>query len=827
MALLGLDVVIRGAKAFQRDARMIEKSIDGLDKRTSSLAKLWAGLDKKINFGKIAKGWREVEQSSKQLGGIWDKSAAQLTAVQVAVQKFGKVNITVFDALAKRGMNYGLAMKFAGKAAQVQATISGTLKTVLAGVATNIGLVVAGFTALVAIGGVALVIIKSSIAAFHKEAQEIRLLHMQLGISIEKTSQLAQAARLAGVETRFLIQGISMFEKKLQDFELRMASGSEESHEFERALKALGIEAHDTDGAMREMDDILLDLAGRFEELGPGVLTTGIAMNLFGRTGRQLLPWLLQGKEGLEEYMRIAKEFGVVLTEKDVKASNELREATVKLDMAMDGMKNMIARTFIPVLEDLKEKLAEVINTARQAIIIIAASTGAILAWSEAILTGKSVIVAADWATQAFTTTVRDLTGALTDVEKAAQAEEAALNKREQTITTARNRLIALEEDMLDVQERLAERRLDMERQFTEQWEDIIIQRSREIEDAARQAAQRLADIWRNYYRRIDDILDNYNKRRAEILKGADKDRKELQDKLQDKLEDLLEKHLQRMADIRQQFLDTAEEAARRRDAIAYLRAKRQRNRDLRDERKDYARRRAELIKDWEKRLDEIDKALADQLQDLEDNLADQIAAAKKARQRQLEDLELALAREREARALAWARQEEDLDRSKKRQEEALRRWYFKEDDALREKYERQLEIIEKAGGDIEWSITLLYSRLLAHRMKYYQDLLEMDKRAQTLLDPFAFTPPRRIKERGAGRGLFTRAEGGIDVVRKPTTFLAGEAGPEVAAFIPLKGSVHHTFGQLQGDISGVSPQSEAQIVGMITKVLYEYARQL
>ena len=535
------------------------------------------------------------------------------------------------------------------------------------------------------------------------------------------------------------------------------------------------------------------------------------------------------------------------LTEKDVKASNELREATVKLDMAMDGMKNMIGRTFIPVLEDLKEKLAEVINTARQAIIIVMASTSAVLAWSEAILTGKSVIEASNWATLAFTATVRGLTGALTDVEKAAQAEKEALQDREQTITTARNRLIALEEDMLDVQERLVERRLDMERQLTEQWEDIIIQRAREIEDAARQAAQRLADIWRNYYRRIDDILDNYNKRRAEILEGADKDRKELQDKLQDKLEDLLEKHLQRMADIRQQFLDTAEEAARRRDAIAYLRAKRQRNRDLRDERKDYARRRAELIKDWEKRLEEIDKALADQLQDLEDNLADQIAAAQKARRRQIEDLELSLAREREAREIAWARQEEDLDRSRKRQEEALRRWYFKEDDALREKYERQLEIIKTAGGEIETEISRLYERLLAHRMEYYQQLLELDERAQTLLDPFTFTPPRG--QVGDALEYFQalldalsstqprrirpwsrenpRAEGGIDIVRKPTTFLAGEAGPEVAAFLPLKGSVHHTFGRLQGDISGVSPQSETQIVGMITKVLYEYARQL
>ncbi len=357
MALLGLDVVIRGAKAFQRDARMIEQSVDRLDKRTSNLGKVWAGLDKKINFGRIAKGWREVEQSSKQLEGIWGKQASQIKAVQAAVQKYGKVNVTVFDALAKKGMNYGLAMKFAGKAAQVQATVSGTLKTVLAGVASNIGLVVAGFTALVAIGAVALKIIKSSIDAFHQEAQEIRLLHMQLGISVEKTSQLAQAARLAGVETRYLITGISMFEKKLQDFELRMASGSEESHEFERALKALGIESHDTDGAMREMDDILLDLAGRFEELGPGVLTTGIAMNLFGRTGRQMLPWLLQGKEGLEEYMKIAKEFGVLLTEKDVKASNKLRESTLKLDMAMYGMKYMIGTTFIPVLEDLKEQL--------------------------------------------------------------------------------------------------------------------------------------------------------------------------------------------------------------------------------------------------------------------------------------------------------------------------------------------------------------------------------------------------------------------------------------------------------------------------------------
>jgi len=69
------------------------------------------------------------------------------------------------------------------------------------------------------------------------------------------------------------------------------------------------------------------------------------------------------------------------------------------------------------------------------------------------------------------------------------------------------------------------------------------------------------------------------------------------------------------------------------------------------------------------------------------------------------------------------------------------------------------------------------------------------------------------------GRGTQRRAKGGIDLVNQPTRYLAGEAGPEIAAFIPLRHQMTHDvrFSHLPVDLNGqgmgqMSPQRVKQI---------------
>ena len=46
-------------------------------------------------------------------------------------------------------------------------------------------------------------------------------------------------------------------------------------------------------------------------------------------------------------------------------------------------------------------------------------------------------------------------------------------------------------------------------------------------------------------------------------------------------------------------------------------------------------------------------------------------------------------------------------------------------------------------------------------------------------------------------------AEGGVDVVNRPTHYIAGEAGPELAAFVPLRNNNLTIGGGLDVNVNG------------------------
>lgn len=713
------------------------------------------------------------------------------------------------EEMKKAGLKMSDAQRESAKAAK---DATGAKIASLRNLISNIGATVLVVTALAAAIGTLAGVVIGMAKKFNEAAQEVRLFNLLMGGTVERASIYIQTAKGAGVSTRTLQVGIGQLNKRLTDYQLRLASGVAHTTEFERAITALGIDLKDADGNLRSVSDLLPEIADRISALGPGMVTSGIAFNLMGRGARDMLPWLLQGSEEFKRMAARAEELGAVLTYKDVVAAEDFRKANVELDMALQGVANTISRAVVPSMGDFKTAAADAINAARQFTIMLAAASvqGAVFA----ITMGD-----AEKAQEAGAHAFRLLAGILTEEEKAIEAAKVAEEERLQIIILANTEIQNIRERAIQLDRRYAERRLDLERSLTERWEDILLQRARRLEDVERRRTQRFEDLALGHQRRLDDILDAYNRQVADRQLQADKRRRDLEDDAQERLEKLLRRHLERMADIRQEFQDTASEAARRRDAIAFLRAVRDRDRALRDERRDYGRRLRDLKEEIAKRKQELEESIREQREADERRLADQIARANRAYQRQLEDLQRALRREAEERAIANRRQEEDLEISRQRRLAAIQRWYLKEKHEIETQLRAQLQILRENEADTVAAVRDFYEDLIQLRRDYYATLAEIDRQAAAAAAFMPLPRPRPYSRR--------RAEGGVDVVSRPTTFLAGEAGPEIAAFVPLRGGVHHTFGRLDGHIGGVSRSSEAMIVGLIQQVILEYARGL
>ena len=66
------------------------------------------------------------------------------------------------------------------------------------------------------------------------------------------------------------------------------------------AFKALGIDVRDASGNIRDTNAVFLDIADRFGRMQDGATKSALAMQVFGKSGAELIPLLNSGRDGLK-----------------------------------------------------------------------------------------------------------------------------------------------------------------------------------------------------------------------------------------------------------------------------------------------------------------------------------------------------------------------------------------------------------------------------------------------------------------------------------------------------------------------------------------------
>jgi hypothetical protein len=69
---------------------------------------------------------------------------------------------------------------------------------------------------------------------------------------------------------------------------------------------------------------VLGNVIDKFGTLQPGAEQTAFAMNVFGRSGKDLIPILAKGRDGMAELEQKAADLGLVMSQDDVDASKDV-----------------------------------------------------------------------------------------------------------------------------------------------------------------------------------------------------------------------------------------------------------------------------------------------------------------------------------------------------------------------------------------------------------------------------------------------------------------------------------------------------------------------
>jgi hypothetical protein len=187
------------------------------------------------------------------------------------------------------------------------------------------------------------------------EADKLGKAAQKIGIPVEELSKLKFAAELADVSIEQLQTGVSKLSRAMSEI-----SGGKTSGAAAEAFTALRIKVTDANGKLKATDDILLEIAGKFEGFRDGAEKTALAVALFGKSGADLIPFLNQGATGITALKKQAEDLGIVIDEKTAKAAEQFNDNLKTLGKLSDAATISIAAFLAPALALLTSKLIEV-----------------------------------------------------------------------------------------------------------------------------------------------------------------------------------------------------------------------------------------------------------------------------------------------------------------------------------------------------------------------------------------------------------------------------------------------------------------------------------
>lgn len=161
------------------------------------------------------------------------------------------------------------------------------------------------------------------------------------GMSIAASSELAFAASQVGMDTATLTQNIGFLSRSINSLEKNTDSAGNVFNRF-------SIKVHDANGKLMPTEKIVAEVADRFASMPDGMQKSALAMSLFGREGRAMIPLLNQGSAGLEKMGQNAKSLGLVFD--NVSAFKSYVTAQRQWDATLKSLQIQIGNSVLPVL---------------------------------------------------------------------------------------------------------------------------------------------------------------------------------------------------------------------------------------------------------------------------------------------------------------------------------------------------------------------------------------------------------------------------------------------------------------------------------------------
>lgn len=175
---------------------------------------------------------------------------------------------------------------------------------------------------------------------------------MVANTTVEDLSALGYAASQSGSDLETLNKGLANIGKNAAEAQ----KGSKGAAE---AFGVLGIDVEDANGGLKDSSDLLLEVAEQFAQYEDGAAKAALAQDLFGKQGRDLIPLLNKGADGIEALTKRAEELGIVVSTEAAQAASQFNDQMDTLAKITQGVVGEALAEITPILNTFTESLFE------------------------------------------------------------------------------------------------------------------------------------------------------------------------------------------------------------------------------------------------------------------------------------------------------------------------------------------------------------------------------------------------------------------------------------------------------------------------------------
>jgi len=176
-------------------------------------------------------------------------------------------------------------------------------------------------------------------------ADALSKMSQRTGIAVPELAKFQKAAELSDVSMENVGKSLGLLSKG-------MAAAQNGTGPAAAAFQQLGIKVTDANGKLRSSGDVMTDIAERFKNMPDGAEKAAVAMQLFGRSGMDLIPMLNMGSEAIgklgtnmtQEFADKAAAFNDRITTMQGKMGDLATRITIALLPAFEAVIGLVER---------------------------------------------------------------------------------------------------------------------------------------------------------------------------------------------------------------------------------------------------------------------------------------------------------------------------------------------------------------------------------------------------------------------------------------------------------------------------------------------------